>query len=151
MACFLALSVRCGWADKGPLVVLRRNHDEVISGGRPQQLRANRTNDLVKGFLEVRPLIDLISHPTGPKLTRFALRQARYPTELSAPALESMLSSTVSVAVPGAAAEATRRLLNTHMVAVDANHTAPMPNLDRCFALLEEQNAARGRRVFGMS
>ena len=79
------------------------------------------------------------------------LRQARYPTELSGPALESMLSSTVSVAVPGAAAEATRRLLNTHMVAVDANHTAPMPNLDRCFALLEEQHAARGRRVFGMS
>ena len=141
--------MRCGWADKGPLVVLRRNHDEVISGGRPQQLRANRTNDLVKGFLEVRPLIDLSSNWT--EADRFALRQARYPTELSAPALESMLSSTVSVAVPGAAAEATRRLLNTHMVAVDANHTAPMPNLDRCFALLEEQNAARGRRVFGMS
>ena len=59
-----SLSVRCGWADKGPLVVLRRNHDEVISGGRPQQLRANRTNDLVKGFLEVRPLIDLSSNWT---------------------------------------------------------------------------------------
>jgi pimeloyl-ACP methyl ester carboxylesterase len=38
----------------GPLVVVRRMQDEVISGGRPQDLSQNRTNDLLRKFLVCR-------------------------------------------------------------------------------------------------
>lgn len=132
----------------GPLVIVRRMQDEVISGGRPLDLSQNRTNDLLRKFLTSRYGTGAVDWGALP--SKYPSADAWIDGWLGAPVSAADGTSVQKDALIKALglkapAEAVRRM-EAHLVSVAKNHTAPMEDLNEAIAKLEAQHNAQRQR-----